>query len=404
MFGAGRLRGLPPGQAGLRPAQPAQSRQGRRRPADDRATCATAPAIAPPSRRRVFDYGKQEGFVRVDRAVQRHRRLPQAAGRDDVPVVPGHARREGQHARPGQRPAAGASARRASRCAGHAAADWVHDVLDLCLMCKACKAECPSNVDMAKLKAEFLHAYYERHAAAARPPPDGQHPPAQPARRAARAAGQLARQEPAGRAGCWRRPPASTAAAACRRCTPTTSAAGSQRHKPDAERRHGAAACCCWTTASRPSTSRRSARRRCACWSGPATRVELAGPDLLRPAADLARASCGEARDLVAAQLPALAQRVADGTPILGLEPSCLLTLADEWPELVPGPTRAASPRPPTWPTAGSPSRSRPAAVALPLEPTCRAACVLHGHCHQKALRRRRRHRRRRCGWFPGWT
>src|SRR5262249_42888133 len=30
---------------------------------------------------------------------------------------------------------------------------WVYDVLDLCLMCKACKSECPSNVDMAKLKA-----------------------------------------------------------------------------------------------------------------------------------------------------------------------------------------------------------------------------------------------------------
>ena len=38
---------------------------------------------------------------------------------------------------------------------------WVADVMDLCLSCKACKSECPSNVDMAKLKAEFLHAFYE---------------------------------------------------------------------------------------------------------------------------------------------------------------------------------------------------------------------------------------------------
>ena len=35
----------------------------------------------------------------------------------------------------------------------------LYDVLDLCLECKACKAECPSNVDMAKLKYEFLHMY-----------------------------------------------------------------------------------------------------------------------------------------------------------------------------------------------------------------------------------------------------
>lgn len=32
----------------------------------------------------------------------------------------------------------------------------VYEVLDLCLSCKACKSECPSGVDMAKLKAEFL--------------------------------------------------------------------------------------------------------------------------------------------------------------------------------------------------------------------------------------------------------
>jgi FAD/FMN-containing dehydrogenase/Fe-S oxidoreductase len=37
------------------------------------------------------------------------------------------------------------------------------EVLDLCLECKACKAECPTNVDMARLKAEFLHQYYRKH-------------------------------------------------------------------------------------------------------------------------------------------------------------------------------------------------------------------------------------------------
>ena len=37
----------------------------------------------------------------------------------------------------------------------------LHEVLDLCLECKACKAECPSNVDMAKLKYEFLAHYYK---------------------------------------------------------------------------------------------------------------------------------------------------------------------------------------------------------------------------------------------------
>ena len=39
----------------------------------------------------------------------------------------------------------------------------VHEVMDLCLECKACKAECPSNVDMAKLKYEYLAHYHREH-------------------------------------------------------------------------------------------------------------------------------------------------------------------------------------------------------------------------------------------------
>jgi Fe-S oxidoreductase/FAD/FMN-containing dehydrogenase len=39
----------------------------------------------------------------------------------------------------------------------------IYDILDLCLSCKGCKNECPSNVDMAKLKAEFLQHWYDSH-------------------------------------------------------------------------------------------------------------------------------------------------------------------------------------------------------------------------------------------------
>jgi FAD/FMN-containing dehydrogenase/Fe-S oxidoreductase len=37
----------------------------------------------------------------------------------------------------------------------------IYEVLDLCLSCKACKSECPSSVDMAKLKAEAMQHYYD---------------------------------------------------------------------------------------------------------------------------------------------------------------------------------------------------------------------------------------------------
>jgi len=39
----------------------------------------------------------------------------------------------------------------------------IYDILDLCVGCKGCKAECPSGVDIAKMKSEFLQHWYDRH-------------------------------------------------------------------------------------------------------------------------------------------------------------------------------------------------------------------------------------------------
>ncbi len=39
----------------------------------------------------------------------------------------------------------------------------IYEILDLCIECKGCKSECPSGVDMAKLKSEFLQHWYDRH-------------------------------------------------------------------------------------------------------------------------------------------------------------------------------------------------------------------------------------------------
>ena len=80
-----------------------------------------------------------------------------------------------------------------------------------------------------------------------------------------------------------------------------------------------------------------------------------------------------------------MAQRLADGTPLLGLEPSCLLTLADEWVDLLPGAeTRriaAAAHLADGWLA----PQVKTGRCELPLRPRVEK-CVVHGHCHQKAL------------------
>lgn len=39
----------------------------------------------------------------------------------------------------------------------------IYEVLDLCLSCKGCKSECPSSVDIARLKSEFMQHWYDKH-------------------------------------------------------------------------------------------------------------------------------------------------------------------------------------------------------------------------------------------------
>jgi len=46
--------------------------------------------------------------------------------------------------------------------------EFMHEVMDLCIGCKGCSNDCPSEVDMAKMKAEVTHAYHEEHGSSLR--------------------------------------------------------------------------------------------------------------------------------------------------------------------------------------------------------------------------------------------
>ena len=142
--------------------------------------------------------------------------------------------------------------------------DRMYGTLDLCISCKACKSECPSNVDMAKLKSEFLQQYY-----ASGPRPLSH-----------LLMGQIFRLDPIGfqpwlrwptrrseircSSGFWKRPPGSTGGGPCRRSSATISGNGSTITWliPD----QAAGRSCCSMTASPRTTTLMLVSRPYRCW------------------------------------------------------------------------------------------------------------------------------------------
>jgi Fe-S oxidoreductase len=93
-----------------------------------------------------------------------------------------------------------------------------------------------------------------------------------------------------------------------------------------------------------------------------------------------------EARREASRMLDALAPHVRAGRPIVGLEPSCLLTLRDEFPVLLPGvETKALADRARLFEELVAAERAQ-GRFDLPVRPMPGRTALLHGHCHQKAF------------------
>jgi len=107
-----------------------------------------------------LDFSREGGFAR---AVEMCNGMGICRKTQEGTMCPSfQATREEEHSTRGR-----ANALRAA-LSGHLPADELtsprmYQTLDLCLECKGCKGECPSNVDLAKIKYEFLAHYYEKH-------------------------------------------------------------------------------------------------------------------------------------------------------------------------------------------------------------------------------------------------
>ena len=84
--------------------------------------------------------------------------------------------------------------------------------------------------------------------------------------------------------------------------------------------------------------------------------------------------------------LGALAPAISAGTPIVGLEPSCILTLRDEYPALIPDDAAKALALQAQLFEEFIESERRVRRFDLPFAPMPGKTALLHGHCHQKAF------------------
>ena len=263
----------------------------------------------------------------------------------------------------------------------------MYDTLSLCVGCKACGKECPTGVDMARMKIEFLHHYHRRRGLplrerlvawlpryapyAARLPeltnigkPDGLL-----ARAGERVLGLTARRERPR----WRRDVFRVA---------TTATPDHHAGRPEV---------LLWVdtfnTYFEPENARAALRV-----------LEAAGYRVRLPTLSGRPACCGrtflnaglvdEARREGRRLLNALSPWVGRGVPVVGLEPSCLLTLRDELPLLLPGEESASLQDGSLLLDEFLLREAEAGRARLDLGPVEARMALVHTHCHQKALGR----------------
>ena len=256
----------------------------------------------------------------------------------------------------------------------------MRETMALCISCKGCKRECPTGVDMARMKIEFLHHYRRHHRLSARDRLIAYLPRYAPYAAHIAPIMNLRNRVPllAG-LGEW------LFGLSASRKLPQWSTRP-YRGISSGTGREVVLLVDTFNRYFEPENAR--AAERVLIRAG--YRVVIADPTNGRPLCCgrtfLAAGLVDEARREARRMLSTLAPHVAAGTPIVGLEPSCLLTLRDEFPAILPGEeTKALAQRAKLFEEFVDSEHSA-GRFQLPLAPMEGRTALLHGHCHQKAF------------------
>jgi len=256
----------------------------------------------------------------------------------------------------------------------------MRETMALCISCKGCKRECPTGVDMARMKIEFLHHYRKRHRLTPRDRLIAYLPRYAPY--AARIAPlmNLRNRVPllADLGERW-------FGLSARRKLPRWSNRP-YRGVSSATGREVVLLVDTFNRYFEPENARAAER----VLTRAGYRVISPDPAGRRPLCCgrtfLSTGLVEEARREARRMLDALTPHVAAGTPIIGLEPSCLLTLRDEFPAILPGTeTKTLAERAQLFEEFVDSEREANR-FRLPLSPMEGRTALLHGHCHQKAF------------------
>ena len=265
--------------------------------------------------------------------------------------------------------------------------DAMAEAMKLCVGCKGCRRECPTGVDMARMKIEVMHQRARRLGVPWRDRLIASLPRYAPL--AARMPWLFAARDYIPGLGWLTERVLGLSA---RRTLPRFSPDpfDPAREEPPARMDSGAREVVLWAdtfnTYFEPETARAALR----VLAAGGWRVHLAKPlDGGRPLCCgrtyLAAGMIAEARAEASRLLAALAPQARKGTPIVGLEPSCLLGLRDEIPVLLPGDDAKALANRAVLFEEFLAAEAENARLDLPLKPLDRRA-LLHPHCHQKAF------------------